>query len=134
MLRIINKSLKTGVLTERDPLSVRPDFGFPVIDFARCTACGECSQACPTGAIAVDEPTSKRRVLSLSYGACIQCRECVAACPEQAIAPGKDFEVAAYTRAQLTVSGAFDVADDGRAVFAATESQPGPTLAESAAR
>ena len=51
MLGILIKSLKTGVITEPEPLGVPASFGFPVIDFSRCTACDECSRACPTGAI-----------------------------------------------------------------------------------
>ena len=38
----------------------------------------------------------------LELGASIQCRECVTACPEQAVSAGRDFEIAAYTRDQLT--------------------------------
>lgn len=38
----------------------------------------------------------------LEPGASIQCRECVTACPEQAVSAGRDFEIAAYTRDQLT--------------------------------
>ena len=51
MLGIIIESLKTGVITEPDPLGMPASFGFPVIDFSRCTACDECARACPTGAI-----------------------------------------------------------------------------------
>ena len=47
MFRIIARSLKTGILTEAYPFAVRPAFGFPVIDFARCTACDACAAACP---------------------------------------------------------------------------------------
>jgi Ni,Fe-hydrogenase III small subunit/formate hydrogenlyase subunit 6/NADH:ubiquinone oxidoreductase subunit I len=54
---IIAKSLKTRVLTEADPFGTQASFGFPVIDFTRCTACEACARACPTGAIhAVDLP------------------------------------------------------------------------------
>ena len=51
MFKIIVDSLKTGILTEAQPFDVRPPFGFPVIDFPRCTLCEECARACPTGAI-----------------------------------------------------------------------------------
>ena len=39
MFRIIGQSLRRGTLTERQPFVVRPSFGFPAIDFGRCTAC-----------------------------------------------------------------------------------------------
>ena len=51
MFGILINSLKTGVITETEPLGVPASFGFPVIDFSRCTACDECARACPTGAI-----------------------------------------------------------------------------------
>jgi Ni,Fe-hydrogenase III small subunit/Pyruvate/2-oxoacid:ferredoxin oxidoreductase delta subunit len=134
MFGILARSLATGILTERRPFAARPRFGFPVIDFARCTACDACAVACPTGAIQVSTPATAERRLSLSYAACIQCRECVTACPERAVTPGREVEVAAYTRDQLTHAALFDVGDGGRAVLRQVEAQPGPGLDESAAR
>ena len=134
MLRILSKSLKTGVLTKEDPFSLRPPFGFPVIDFKACTACDDCVRACPTGALQTDRPASDRKTLSLSYGACIQCRECVEVCPDRAIRPGREFEVAAYSREQLTQRASFDIDPaTGRASFQGMEVRPGPSLEESAA-
>jgi Ni,Fe-hydrogenase III small subunit/Fe-S-cluster-containing hydrogenase component 2 len=127
MFRILATSLRTGILTERWAFAGRPPFGFPVIDFARCTACDECAEACPTGAIQASAPAPARRRLSLSYAACIQCRECVTACPEQAVSAGRDFD-------QLTRAALFDVAEDGRVSFRGLEARPGPDLGESAAR
>jgi Ni,Fe-hydrogenase III small subunit/formate hydrogenlyase subunit 6/NADH:ubiquinone oxidoreductase subunit I len=135
MFRILVNSLKTGVVTKADPFSSRPPFGFPAIDFQSCTGCAECVQVCPTGALQLDHPHPDRETLSLSYGLCIQCRECVEACTERAILPGREFEVAAYTRAQLTQRATFDVdRANGRRVFLEVQAQPGPTLAESAAK
>ncbi len=134
MFRIIAKSLRTGIVTERDPFASRSPFGFPVIDFTRCTACQECADACPTGAIRVDSPAPERRTLSLSYAACIQCRECVEVCPGQVVAPGRDFEIATYTREQLAHTALFDVGEDGRVSFRQLESQAGPGIEEAAAR
>jgi Ni,Fe-hydrogenase III small subunit/formate hydrogenlyase subunit 6/NADH:ubiquinone oxidoreductase subunit I len=133
VLQILGKSLRTGIVTKADPFAARPPFGFPVIDFPSCTGCADCVAACPTAALQAERPAPDRLALSLSYGACIQCRECVAACPEGAIRPGTEFEVAAYTRDQLTVRARFDV-EDGRAFFRECEPQPGPNLLESAAR
>jgi Ni,Fe-hydrogenase III small subunit/Pyruvate/2-oxoacid:ferredoxin oxidoreductase delta subunit len=134
MLSIITKSLKTGSLTEADPFGTQPAFGFPVIDFNRCTACGECAPVCPTGAIRAAASGSEK-TLSLSYASCIQCRACVEQCTEQAIGISHDVEVAAYSRDQLarTASFAVDPAT-GRATFARVETEPGPTVAESADR
>jgi Ni,Fe-hydrogenase III small subunit/ferredoxin len=134
VFRILAKSLKTGVVTKADPFAARPPFGFPVIDYTKCTACDACAAACPTGAIQSTAPAADRRKVSLSYAACIQCRECVEACPEQAVSPGRDFEVATYTREQLTQTASFEVDGSGRARFLNVEVQPGPGLGESAAR
>jgi Ni,Fe-hydrogenase III small subunit/Pyruvate/2-oxoacid:ferredoxin oxidoreductase delta subunit len=135
MFRIIVDSLRTGILTEGRPFDVRPPFGFPVIDFTRCTLCEECVKSCPTGAIRSQPGAPGQRTLALSYGACIQCRECVDACADHAISAGRDVEVAAYRREQLEHVASFDVdASTGSCTFRQLEVQPGPGVGESAAR
>jgi Ni,Fe-hydrogenase III small subunit/formate hydrogenlyase subunit 6/NADH:ubiquinone oxidoreductase subunit I len=134
VFRILAKSLKTGVVTKADPFAARPPFGFPVIDFAACTGCEACARACPTGAIVADRPASDRLTLSLSYAACIQCRECVDACLERAIWPGREHEVAAHSRQQLTQSASFAVDAQGACRLRGVAVQPGPNLQESAAK
>jgi len=135
MFGIITKSLKTGVLTEANPFGVHPSFGFPAIEFGRCTACGDCAQSCPTGAIQTATPAAGLKTLSLSYAACIQCRECVTACPEQAVSVTHDVEVAAYTREQLARTATFNLDPvTGRAALRHVNVDAGPSLAESAAR
>src|SRR5207244_5657885 len=128
-------SLKTGVLTEANPFEVRPSFGFPVIDFTRCTACDECARVCPTGAIQTGMPAAGQKTLSLSYASCIQCRACVTDCPAQAVSASNALEVAAYSREQLSQTGSFTVDQtSGQSTFSHMAIQPGPSLSESAAR
>ncbi len=134
MFRILLKSLKTGIITEPNPLAVRPPFGFPVIDFARCDACDECARACPTGAIQKTATRDGGWRLSLSYASCIQCRECVTACPAGAVSPGRDFEITAHTRDQLVHAATFQMDAAGRAHFCQVEPQSGPALQDSATR
>ncbi len=134
MFSILSKSLKTGIVTKKDPFSARPPFGFPVIDFNACTACDECVSVCPTAALQTDRPAAGRKTLSLSYALCIQCRDSVEACPERAIHSGRELEVAAYSREQLTQRASFDVDGTGRATFRRMEALPGPSLEESAAK
>ena len=135
MFRIIIDSLKTGIVTEKHPFSLRPPFGFPAIDFTKCTACDRCARACPTGAIYTTTPAPGQRTLTLTYAKCIQCRACVAECPEGAVAAGNDTEVAAFTRAQLEQRARFDVDPaTGRCAFQSMEPAVPPGLEESAAR
>ena len=135
MFRIIVDSLKTGVVTEQRPFDTRPPFGFPVIDFSRCTMCDECARVCPTGAIHTGTAAPGQRTLAISYAACIQCRECVSACAEHAVTPGRNVEVAAYSRDQLRQAATFDVdASTGRCTFSELQVQAGPGLEEAAAR
>jgi Ni,Fe-hydrogenase III small subunit/NAD-dependent dihydropyrimidine dehydrogenase PreA subunit len=135
MSSILGKSLRTGVLTEANPFGTQAAFGFPLIDFSRCTACDSCAKSCPTGAIRTETPAPDRRVLSLSYAACIQCRECVAGCPEEAVGVSTGIEVAAFTREQLTRSATFELDPaTGRGTFQKEEVEAGPSLAESAER
>jgi Ni,Fe-hydrogenase III small subunit/formate hydrogenlyase subunit 6/NADH:ubiquinone oxidoreductase subunit I len=135
MSSILGKSLATGVITEKDPFGAPASFGFPVIDFGRCTACEACAASCPTGAIRIEETAKDRKSLSLSYAACIQCRECVTGCPEGAVTVSTGVEVAAHTREQLARKATFDIdAATGRATFREEEVVAGASLAESAAR
>ena len=134
MFKIIVDSFKTGIITEARPFDVRPPFGFPVIDFPRCTLCEECARACPTGAIHTAAAGTGQRALSLSYASCIQCRACVDACPEKAVSGGCDVEVAAFSRQQLQQTASFDLnAETGGCTFRQMEMQTGPSLDESAA-
>ena len=135
MSSILGKSLMTGVLTEANPFGSRASFGFPVIDFNRCTACEACARSCPTGAIRTEATAKDRKTLSLSYAACIQCRECVAQCPEEAVSVSTGVEVAAYTREQLARRATFDIDPaTSRGAFREEEVVAGKSLAQSAAR
>jgi Ni,Fe-hydrogenase III small subunit/formate hydrogenlyase subunit 6/NADH:ubiquinone oxidoreductase subunit I len=130
MFRILARAARTGIATDPQPFAAREHRGFPVIDFSRCTACGDCARACPTGAIEARETSATARTVALSYGQCISCRECLAACPEGAVT-ARAFDPVAYTREQLTRRASFDLhPSSGQATFRQEETLPGPSLAE----
>ena len=64
----------------------------PAFDAKLCTKCLSCVAACPTGAIAADDPGK------IDGGACIRCAACVKICPARAKAfdDAKILEVAAF--------------------------------------
>jgi len=49
------------------------------IDTEKCTACGDCVEACPVEAITMGEKAS------INEEECVECGSCVAACPSEAI-------------------------------------------------
>ena len=51
------------------------------VDAEKCSACGECVEACPLEAISVPE-----NVAVVDEGTCGDCGACVEVCPTQAIA------------------------------------------------
>jgi ferredoxin len=55
------------------------------VDGVRCSACGCCTSACPTGALATGETQPAGFVLTLDLAACSACGACVTSCPESAI-------------------------------------------------
>lgn len=57
------------------------------IDQKRCTGCGACVEACPTGAIRLKEGATGIYA-EIDEQACQECEACLAACPEEAITSG----------------------------------------------
>ena len=53
-----------------------------IIDFKRCTGCGECYEACPQEVY--DKPVDGKTVVAREDD-CVGCQACVSACPEEAI-------------------------------------------------
>jgi Ni,Fe-hydrogenase III small subunit/formate hydrogenlyase subunit 6/NADH:ubiquinone oxidoreductase subunit I len=137
MFRLLRQSLLTGNATcprsDLEKPAPAVYFGFPKIDFARCTACADCAEACPTGALAVQGVGTGSRMVTLSRALCTGCRECVAACPEQAVTGSGEFALVAFRREQLITRARFDEKPgEAVSVFGGVEELEGPSLKESA--
>ncbi|MGB2867725.1 MAG: NADH-quinone oxidoreductase subunit NuoB [Bacteroidota bacterium] len=132
MLRILKQIFTAGIATSSYPtVVIQPPEGFrgkPVIDFARCTACNKCSDACPTNAISVNSRTEKgdihedERTVSINYGNCIFCGECEAACPD-AVRLTKEFQLATTSKDDLVTQARYQVNREGVFVLAQTLKQ-----------
>lgn len=73
----------------------------------RCIACLNCVRTCPNYSLsmesAVDENKKKYPVkFKLELGKCIFCGLCVEACPTKALEMNKEYELAFYTREEMT--------------------------------
>jgi len=134
MFKILRQSIRTGVVTRPFPdASSVPPPGFrgkPVIDFARCTACEQCANACPTTAITLRNAgqSETEKILSLSYGACIFCGACEEACPDS-ISLTPEYQLATEKKDALTTEALYRKRDDGSLQFVRmmTDGIPGET-------
>ncbi len=72
MAHITDKHCPAGVCTK---------LASPVIDPAKCKACGLCAGICPAGAVTGERGTAYR----IDSRACINCADCIKECPFEAI-------------------------------------------------
>jgi len=122
MFNVLRQAIATGPFANNFPDVINePPDGFrgkPVIDFARCTACDKCAEACPTNAITVqmsggaDGAAASCKVLSLSYGDCIFCGECEAACPD-VVHLTKEFMLASRRKEDLVTRAEYKMNEHG---------------------
>ncbi|MBN2489000.1 MAG: 4Fe-4S binding protein [Methanosarcinaceae archaeon] len=104
MFDILKMTIKTGVVTTKYPEKedhVSEGFrGRPQILPEKCTLCGACAEACPSGALWL-EKNGCEMTLTLSYCGCIFCGRCEEVCPNQAIKLTREFEMASKTKDDL---------------------------------
>jgi ferredoxin len=71
--------------------------GLVSVDTLRCTGCGVCGRACPTGALGVEVGRIASLRLGFDARSCDACGACVATCPETALSVERLVDPAALT-------------------------------------
>ena len=72
-------------MSRREMLEKLSPLGRVELDTAKCTGCGLCAGACPSGALAVSVGEAGGFRLLFKYGVCVACGQCVEICPEKAL-------------------------------------------------
>lgn len=113
MFKILKKTAQTGLVTigyPHAPARISEQFrGAPRFDFSAWRNPRTAAEACPTGAIAIQESENSRNV-TVDYGLCIYCGECAAADESGAIQMTTQFELAAADRRNLVITAEYDSA------------------------
>jgi len=98
------RALVKGPFTVRYPFEPSPPpetfRGAPKRDANKCTACGACSQNCPTGAISVLD-LGKEVAVEVWYGKCIFCARCTEVCPEEAVKMSLQYDLSTYNKDEV---------------------------------
>ncbi len=116
MFKILQKTFQVGTATADYPrfaARVAEQFrGRPEFDFAAWSDARPAAEACPTGAIAVDDRNDARQVI-VDYGRCIFCGECAEASADGAVRMTQEFELAAIDRDELVDTAEYRLHPDG---------------------
>ena len=115
MLKLIKEVLRVGNATVPYPfvkVEMVPGFrGKPEYDPIQCIACAACVIACPPNALNMETNLeSGACTWSIDFGRCIFCARCEEVCPTGAIKLGDDFELASFSRQDLTIRADFSLA------------------------
>ena len=116
MFHIFKKAAQTRLVTigyPQAPAQIPEYFrGAPSFAFADWRDARPAAEACPTGAIAIEESAGRRRV-TVDYGLCIHCGECAEADCSGAVTITRDFELAVRERSDLVTIAEYPIASDG---------------------
>jgi Ni,Fe-hydrogenase III small subunit/formate hydrogenlyase subunit 6/NADH:ubiquinone oxidoreductase subunit I len=112
MFKILESTIRTGTVTVQypdRPAAVSSRFrGRPHFDFEHWRDARVAAAVCPTGAIAIEDSATDRRV-TIDYGRCNFC----AMCAGDAVVITQDFELAARSRQELVQIADYALNPDG---------------------
>ncbi len=116
MFHIFKKAAQTRLVTIGYPLKPArmPEHfrGAPSFDFSAWRDARSACEACPTGAIAMEDSADRRRV-TIDYGFCIYCGACAEADDSGAVTMTRNFELAARRRDDLIATAQYTIEADG---------------------
>ncbi len=116
MFHIFKKAAQTRLVTigyPQKPAQIPEHFrGAPSFDFSSWRDARPAADACPTGAIAIEQSGASRRV-TVDYGHCIYCGQCAEADASGAVRITREFELAVRERGDLIVTAEYPVEADG---------------------
>jgi Ni,Fe-hydrogenase III small subunit/formate hydrogenlyase subunit 6/NADH:ubiquinone oxidoreductase subunit I len=116
MFNILQKTFRAGIVTTAYPTQAarisEQSRGCPRFNFERWHDARPAADVCPTGAIAIEEGNSSRRV-TVDYGLCIFCGLCAEATLEGAVEITQQFELATVDRRSLVLSAEYSLNADG---------------------
>jgi Ni,Fe-hydrogenase III small subunit/formate hydrogenlyase subunit 6/NADH:ubiquinone oxidoreductase subunit I len=110
MFHIFKKSVQTGLVTigyPQKPAQISAQFrGAPAFDFSAWRDARRAAEACPTGAIQIQD-SEARRTVTVDYGLCNYCGECAEADRNGAVRITQYFELAVRERSDLIVTAEY---------------------------
>lgn len=116
MFKIIQKTLKTGIVTTAypdEPAQISEHFrGRPSFAFEKWKDARTAAEVCPTGAISLCDSAGSRRV-TVDYGLCVFCGLCAEASPDPALRITQEFELATSDRGNLVSIAEYALNADG---------------------
>jgi Ni,Fe-hydrogenase III small subunit/NAD-dependent dihydropyrimidine dehydrogenase PreA subunit len=116
MFHIFKKAAQTRLVTIGYPQAhaqISQHFrGAPRFEFSGWRDARPAAEACPTGAISVEDTNSRRQV-AIDYGLCIYCGQCAEADNSGAVTITQEFALAARERGDLITTADYPIEADG---------------------